>query len=59
MNVIDSYLDTLFSPYPDTARLREARRELRAMMEDQQQGLLADGLTESQAVGRVDRKSVV
>ena len=53
MNVIDSYLDTLFSPYPDTARLREARRELRAMMEDQQQGLLADGLTESQAVGRV------
>ncbi|MGP9539582.1 permease prefix domain 1-containing protein [Brachybacterium sp. AOP43-C2-M15] len=53
MNVIDSYLDTLFAPYPDTARLREARTELRAMMEDTQQGLIADGLTESQAVGRV------
>lgn len=53
MNVIDSYLDTLSSPYPNSARLREARGELRAMMEDKQQGLLEDGLTESQAVGRV------
>lgn len=53
MNVIDSYLDTLFSPYPDSPRLREARTELRAMMEDQQQALLNDGLSESQAVGRV------
>ena len=23
VNVIDSYLDTLFAPYPDTPRLRE------------------------------------
>lgn len=53
MNVIDSYLDTLFGPYPDSPRLREARLELRAMMEDKQQGLLEDGLTQSQAVGRV------
>lgn len=53
MNVIDSYLDTLFAPYPETPRLREARTELRAMMEDTQQGLLEDGLSESQAVGRV------
>lgn len=53
MSVIDSYLDTLFSPYQDSPRLREARTELRAMMEDQQQGLIADGLSESQAVGRV------
>lgn len=53
MNVIDSYLDTLFAPYPDTPRLREARTELRTMMEDQQDGLLAEGLSESQAVGRV------
>lgn len=53
MNVIDSYLDTLFSPYPDSHRLREARVELRAMMEDQQQALLEEGFTESQAVGKV------
>lgn len=53
MNVIDSYLDTLFAPYPETPRLCEARTELRAMMEDTQQGLMEDGLSESQAVGRV------
>ena len=53
MTVIDSYLDTLFAPYPDTARLREARTELRALMEDQQQALIESGRTESQAVGAV------
>lgn len=53
MNVIDSYLDTLFAPYPDSPRLHEARSELRTMMEDTQDGLMAEGLTESQAVGRV------
>lgn len=53
MTVIDSYLDTLFAPYPDSPRLREARGELRAMMEDKQQDLLARGLSESQAVGQV------
>lgn len=53
MSVIDSYLDTLFAPYPDTPRLREARTELRTMMEDQLDGLMAEGLSESQAVGRV------
>lgn len=53
MNVIDSYLDTLFSPYPDSPRLRAAREELRAMMEDKLQALMDDGLTESQSVGQV------
>src|SRR5699024_2528475 len=53
VNVIDSYLDTLFSPYPDSPRLREARAELRAMMEDKQQALREEGQTESQAVGQV------
>ncbi|WP_193106477.1 permease prefix domain 1-containing protein [Brachybacterium sp. FME24] len=53
MNVIDSYLDTLFAPYPDSARMREARSELGAMMEDKQQGLLDDGFTEPQAIGKV------
>lgn len=53
MTVIDSYLDTLFAPYPDSPRLREARTELRALMEDQQQALMDAGRTESQAVGTV------
>ena len=53
MTVIDSYLDTLFAPYPDSPRLREARAELRALMEDQQQALMDAGRTESQAVGAV------
>lgn len=53
MNVIDSYLDTLFAPYPDSARMREAKSELGAMMEDKQQGLLDDGFTEPQAIGTV------
>src|SRR5690606_35188413 len=53
VTVIDSYLDTLFAPYPDSPRLREARAELRALMEDQQQALMDAGRTESQAVGAV------
>lgn len=53
MSVIDSYLETLFSPYPDSARMQEARVELRTMMDDQYQGLREDGLTESQALGKV------
>lgn len=53
MSVIDSYLATLFSPYPETARLQEAKRELRSMMEDQLQSLIEDGKTEAQALGIV------
>ena len=53
MSVIDSYLETLFSPYPGSPRMQEAKVELRAMMEGQYQGLREDGLTESQALGKV------
>ncbi|MGY5765652.1 permease prefix domain 1-containing protein [Brachybacterium sp. DNPG3] len=53
MTVIDSYLDTLFAPYPSSPRMLEARAELRALMEDQLQGLKEEGLSESQALGRV------
>lgn len=53
MSVIDSYLETLFSPYPESPRMHEARLELRAMMDDQYQGLREDGQTESQALGKV------
>lgn len=53
MSVIDSYLDTLFAPYPDSSRMRSARIELRAMMEDKQQELMDRGHSEAQAVGTV------
>lgn len=53
MSVIDSYLDTLFAPYGDSPAMRDARTELRAMMEDKQDALMADGLSEPQAVGQV------
>lgn len=53
MNVIDSYLDTLFAPYPTTPNMQRARRELRDMMEDKYTALRADGASESQAVGTV------
>ncbi len=53
MSVIDSYLNTLFDPYPETPRMLSARAELREMMEDKQQALMASGMNESQAVGQV------
>lgn len=53
MTVIDSYLDTLFSPYPDSPRLRSAREELAAMMEDKLADLQSGGLSEPEALGQV------
>lgn len=53
MTIIDSYLDTLFAPYPDSDRMRTARQELRSMMEDKQHDLIASGATEAQAIGQV------
>ncbi|MEF3404459.1 permease prefix domain 1-containing protein [Agromyces sp. CCNWLW203] len=53
MNVITAYLETMFSAYPQTPRLLEAKAELHAMMEDAYTGYLAAGLSENEAVGRV------
>jgi MFS family permease len=55
MNVIISYLDTMFSTYPQTPRLREAKAELQGMMEDAYTSLIAAGHTENEAVGQVIR----
>ncbi|MEU3019576.1 MULTISPECIES: permease prefix domain 1-containing protein [unclassified Nocardiopsis] len=55
MNVVTSYLDTMFSAYPQTSRLLEARAELQGMMEDAYATLIAEGHTENEAVGRVIR----
>ncbi|MBA8817268.1 hypothetical protein FHX48_002366 [Microbacterium halimionae] len=55
MNVIITYLDTMFSTYPQTPRLLEAKAELRDMMEDAYSSLIADGRSENEAVGQVIR----
>lgn len=53
MNVIIAYLETMFSPYPQTPRMLEAKAELQAMMEDAYQGLTARGVSHNEAVGKV------
>ena len=53
MNVIIAYLETMFSAYPDSPRLLEAKAELLAMMEDAYAAALAAGMSENEAVGKV------
>lgn len=53
MNVIHAYLETMFSPYPQTPRMLEAKTELQAMMEDAYQGFVAKGASHNEAIGRV------
>lgn len=55
MNVIIAYLDTMFSTYPQTPRLLEAKAELQGMMEDAYTSLIAEGRSENEAVGQVIR----
>ncbi|QIM16985.1 hypothetical protein G7067_12150 [Leucobacter insecticola] len=55
MNVIIAYIDTMFSAYPQTPRLLEAKAELQGMMEDAYTGLIAEGRSENEAVGQVIR----
>ena len=55
MNVIMAYLETMFSAYPQTPRLLEAKAELRGMMEDAYTSLIAKGRSENEAVGQVIR----
>ena len=55
MNVIIAYLETMFSTYPQTPRLLEAKAELQSMMEDAYVGLIAEGRSENEAVGQVIR----
>ncbi|PRI11708.1 permease prefix domain 1-containing protein [Leucobacter massiliensis] len=55
MNVIIAYLDTMFSAYPQTPRMIEAKAELQGMMEDAYTSLIAEGRSENEAVGQVIR----
>lgn len=53
MNVITAYLETMFSAYPRTPRMLEAKAELQTMMEDAYNALIAEGRSENEAVGKV------
>ncbi|MGR4010630.1 permease prefix domain 1-containing protein [Leucobacter sp. 1207-22] len=53
MNTIIAYLETMFSAYPQTPKLLEAKAELRTMMEDAYQGFIAAGMSENEAIGGV------
>lgn len=53
MDAIDSFLDAMFAPYSSTARLAEAKAELRTMMEDAYHDAVASGRTHNEAVGAV------
>ena len=53
MDVIIAYLETMFSPYPPSPRLDEAKAELRAMMEDAYSSLISEGKSHNEAVGQV------
>lgn len=53
MKVIDSYLATMFANYPKTPPFIQARQDLHRMMEEQVDDLMSEGLTETQALGKV------
>lgn len=53
MDVINAYLETMFSPYPQSPRLLDAKQELRGMMEDAYNEAIAAGLSNNEAVGKV------
>ena len=55
MNVIIAYLEAMFSAYPQTPRLLEAKAELQGMMEDAYTSLIGEGRSEDEAVGQVIR----
>ena len=55
MNVIIAYLEAMFSAYPQSPRLLEAKVELQGMMEDAYTSLIAEGRSENEAVGQVIR----
>ncbi|MCH4208551.1 permease prefix domain 1-containing protein [Bifidobacterium sp.] len=52
MDILDNYLDTMFSRYPLTPKTQDAKRELRAMMEDAYNGALAAGRSHNEAIGQ-------
>lgn len=52
MDVISSYLDTLFAQHPDTSRMREARTQVHALMERAYREERASGRSEHEAAAQ-------
>lgn len=53
MDTILNYLNTMFNNLPQTDDVLRAKEEISQMMEDKYQALMADGVSEHQAVGQV------
>ena len=53
METLKKYLDMMFSDLPDTPNVNKAKADLWNMMEDKYEALLAEGKTETEAVGVV------
>ena len=53
MEVIRSYLETMFANLPNTSEVLRAKNELWQMMEDKYNELVADGKSDNEAVGTV------
>ncbi len=53
METIMSYIDNIFSSYPDTPEVRKAREDLLSIMEDKYNELKAEGKSENEAIGVV------
>lgn len=53
MDIIQNYLDALFSAYPTTPEMKRAKEELLAMMEDKYNELIREGHNQNEAVGIV------
>ena len=53
METIKNYLETMFANMPNTEAVRKAKSELLAMMDDKYSELIAEGVSENEAVGTV------
>ena len=53
METIRNYLNNIFSNMPDTPEVVRAKTDLLNMMEDKYNQLIAEGLSENEAIGTV------
>ena len=53
METIKNYLETMFANMPNTEAVRKAKAELLTMMDDKYTELIAEGISENEAVGTV------
>lgn len=53
METIRNYLETMFQNMPNTPNVLKAKQELYSMMEDKYNGLIAEGMSEADAIAKV------